>query len=176
LSPIVRKRTKASSSSKSTLSELFNDEVDDYMKKLKIKYRTNVCMIDELPKRIKKNQVGVINLDTSDGQGTHFVAYANYANQKYCMYFDSYGFPIPELVKKFLTTSKKELQYNDNEVQKWGTSSCGYFCLYWLNQMNHGKDYYDIIMSFDNPSTDRNENIIRHFADEMRQVKFANEL
>lgn len=46
-------------------------------------------MRDELPYKPNRAECGVINLDTSEKSGTHWVAYAKLND--YIEYFDSYG-------------------------------------------------------------------------------------
>jgi len=46
-------------------------------------------MQGELPQRIKKVECGIINLENSDKNGSHWTAYYKNNDKKY--YFDSYG-------------------------------------------------------------------------------------
>ena len=46
-------------------------------------------MKDRLPKKIKKNESGIINLDNCLGPGTHWTAYKKHADKIF--YFDSFG-------------------------------------------------------------------------------------
>lgn len=48
-----------------------------------------VFMRDKLPKRCRKYECGVINLDNDVGPGTHWVSY--WKENKTCYYFDSFG-------------------------------------------------------------------------------------
>jgi len=60
-------------------------------------------------------------------------------------YFDSFGIlPFQEMVnhaKKFNITF---LHQND-QIQITKTTTCGYFCLHFLYQMNKGKSYFDLL-------------------------------
>lgn len=65
-------------------------------------------MKDNLPKRIKERECGIINLDSSKGPGTHWTAYVK--KEKFILYFDSYGNlrPPKEIVKYFYSGGKKK--------------------------------------------------------------------
>ena len=43
------------------------------------------------------------------------------------------------------------------------TTTCGYFCLYFLNEMNKGKTYFDILKVFDIHDTMNNEKFIERY-------------
>ena len=53
---------------------LSNFEVIDAAKKLKIRNFRGVFLRDELPKKPRKNECGIMNLDSSNGEGTHYIA------------------------------------------------------------------------------------------------------
>ena len=54
---------------------LSNFETIDAAKPLKIKNFRDVFMRDALPSKPKVNECTVVNFDSSDGQGTHYVCY-----------------------------------------------------------------------------------------------------
>ena len=65
----------------------------------------------------------IINLDTSDNEGTHWTAC--YSHPLKSLYFDSYGFIPPlELEQKI-----KPYIYNDKDIQDWNSEACGWFCI-----------------------------------------------
>lgn len=47
-------------------------------------------MRTNLPKRCRKHECGIINLDNEEGPGTHWVGYYKKDNST-CYYFDSFG-------------------------------------------------------------------------------------
>ena len=85
-------------------------------------------MRDELPANLLKG-CGVMNLDDSDGPGTHWTAWYG------STYFDSYGFPPHE---EFLNkTGHKIIDYNDLDIQKsYDPPFCGHLCLGLLEAMH----------------------------------------
>ena len=87
---------------------LSNLQILDAAEKLKIKNMRGVFVRDELPKRPKKVECGILNLDDSTGNGTHWTAWIKKnGNEK--LYFDSYGLaPLVELVEYL----KRPVLYN----------------------------------------------------------------
>ena len=107
-----------------------------------IPYFRGVFMRDSLPSSINKCECGVVNLDSSDGDGTHWVAYYRCDNNR--IYFDSYGLDPPNELKTYLGgnifTQTYQLQ-NANDV------ICGHLCVKVLKELANGKDFKDIIHS-----------------------------
>ena len=87
-------------------------------------------MRDSLPARPLRVESGIVNLDTSDGEGTHWVAYRKRGNT--VIYFDSYGDLAPphELQQYFRGCS---VYYNTDVFQRGGYT-CGHLCLQFLNK------------------------------------------
>ena len=72
---------------------LSNFDLLNWVKKLGIKHFKGVYSRDALPTKMLKNEVGIINLDSQIGPGTHWVAYRNVDST--CEYFDSFGLIMP---------------------------------------------------------------------------------
>lgn len=117
---------------------LYDYELVKYADKMKIPHFRGVFMRDELLNKsvaLKpwKCETGIINLDTSQGPGTHWVAYAK--KNQHCEYFDSYGdlTPPPEFVKYMKNSGDViNILYNYNNIQKNVKYNCGHLCLRFL--------------------------------------------
>jgi len=75
--------------------------------------------------------------------GSHWIA--TYARNIVINYFDSFGMP---LFQEMINHAKKlnlTLLPQNNQIQNIKTTTCGYFCLYFLNEMNKGKSYFDLL-------------------------------
>jgi hypothetical protein len=140
---------------------------------------------DELPRKLEYNKGYVINLDNSideegnESPGTHWTALQvnKYPSGKIePIFFDPYGAPPSEAVKKFvLDNTGKKLPYNEKDIQSLMNNACGYFCcafLHYINAWEHRtKDLYDdvgmFLEYFDdlNKSIDfkKNEWVLKHF-------------
>lgn len=88
-------------------------------------------MRDSLPKRPWLRECGIINLDSSIGAGTHWVAY--YKNGEEKIYFDSFGNLQPPL--EVINYLGKNVIYNYIQEQKYNTFNCGHLCLKFLNNV-----------------------------------------
>jgi len=93
--------------------------------------------------------------------GSYWVT--TYVKDNKINYFDSFGMPpFQELVnhakRKTLT-----LLHQNNLIQNLLTTTCGYFCLHFLNEMNKGKSYLDLLKVFDVHDTMKNEKFIERY-------------
>ena len=78
-------------------TSLTNFDLMEGMKKLKVPNFRGVFTRDALPAKPERNECGLLNLDSSAGRGTHWVAWWKRGDMK--LYFDSYGIVPPnELV------------------------------------------------------------------------------
>lgn len=86
-------------------------------------------MRDSLPSSPWIRESGIINLDDSTSDGTHWVAYNK--NGKSIHYFDSFGnLQPPKEVVKYLG---KNINYNYVREQKqFNTFNCGHLSLHFL--------------------------------------------
>ena len=76
---------------------LSNLEIIDAAKKLSLDGFRGVFLRDTLPKKAKLNKCGILNLDSSFGDGTHWVMWFKKGKDKF--YFDSYRVqPLSELI------------------------------------------------------------------------------
>lgn len=118
---------------------LTNFELLEACEDLKIKNFKGVCMRDQLPKRCPKNGCGILNLDTNDGSGTHWVCWFKKGQKKH--YFDSYGLPPPNELVRFLG---RGILYPTEQIQKNGVI-CGHLCLFVLSRLSKGHDLQTIV-------------------------------
>ena len=122
---------------------LSNFDLIDWVKKLKIKHFRGIYSRDNLSQKMKKDEVGIINLDSQNGPDTHWVAYRN--GDKYAEYFDSFGLIMPNEVAQYLSTSGKRLMYSGDEIQERDSVLCGYWCLYYLFERQKGTSILETI-------------------------------
>ena len=99
----------------------FYFDIMNWVKELKIKNFDGVFNKDS---RQWASKCGIINLDSNNGSGTHWVCYVDY------FYFDPFGLPPP---KNILFIKR----YNTSQYQKKKISVlCGYFCLFFFSLKN----------------------------------------
>ena len=90
-------------------------------------------MRNNLPKKIKIYETGIINLDNNDGEGTHWTAYIK--NKKNINYFDSFGNlrPPKEVISYFVSDgSRNNIKYNYDKHQSFNAFTCGHLCLQFI--------------------------------------------
>lgn len=113
-------------------------------------------MRDNIP-TIKNNECCIINMDDSSGSGTHWVALLNKSNK--FIYFDSFGLQPPEeLVQKH-----KKIIFNTSQLQDLNSSKCGFYCIYFLNEISKGKSLYDVIYSLNQFYQNKNEKMMERY-------------
>ena len=121
---------------------LSNLELLEAARKLKIPNFRVVSLRDTLPKKPKKKECGILNLDDTSGLGTHWVAWYKNGDEK--NYFDSYGLQPPNELIDYL---KSPILYNTEQLQPYDQVFCGHLCLYVLKQLGGGQHLQDIINS-----------------------------
>ena len=77
-----------------------NFDLIDAAIKLAIKNFRGVFMRDQLRKP-NNVEAGIINLDISSGEGTHWIAYA--IDPRWIVYFDSYGLAPPKEFMRYIS-------------------------------------------------------------------------
>ena len=97
----------------------------------------------------------IYNLEPSYMNGSHWVA--TFVKNGIVNYFDSFGTPPFQKLVDHAKKKKFILLHQNNQIQNINTTTCGYFCLYFLNEMNKGKSYYDLLKVFDIHDTMKNE-------------------
>jgi len=129
---------------KDQILPLTNLDIERLGKVLKIKNFRGVFMKDQLPKKIREKECGIINLENYYQEGSHWVAYYKNKDEKY--YFDSYGkLPPPRALDRYLG-------YKNIEQNKWRFKNyddppiCGHLCLKVLKGLSKGKKYRDVLL------------------------------
>ena len=114
------------------LTTMSNFDIIRIVKQLKLKYFRDVYMRDSLPKNIRTNECGIVNIEPESEQGSHWCCYYKKGSKKY--YFDSYGLdPTNEMLKYLKQNNiKSEVVMSTFEIQKFGTVICGQICIYVL--------------------------------------------
>jgi hypothetical protein len=128
-----------------------------------IKEGIPVFMRDTMPPDTAvKTQYGVVNHDSINGKGTHWVCFfhrpwspapeAQHIDDGAVYYFDPYGNANPpkELVKVF---EGREIRYNKEHVQKMEEDHpiCGHLCIAFLKMMEEGQEAGEVLNSLKAP-------------------------
>jgi hypothetical protein len=163
---------------------LTDSQLTELSKKMSIPLEL-ICFKDELPRRLVYNKSYIINLDDAfdekgnQNEGTHWTCLQvnKYPTGRIePMFFDPYGQPPSENIKKFvLDNTGKKLPFNTKDIQSLMNNACGWFCLAFLHYINtwehRTRDLYDDVSCFleyfDDLNTSinfkKNEFILKHF-------------
>ncbi len=130
-------------------NSLTNFDIYDIVEELKIHNFRGVYMRDTLQKRPKATECGIMNFNTSDQSGSHWVCWFKDGCSR--IYFDSFGCITPDELQKYLKTKTEYennilcIQRNTDQVQQPNTQICGQLCLYVLKQLSNGNYFQDIL-------------------------------
>ena len=129
---------------------LYDTEIIEFAKKLKIPYFIGVKMRDELPSfQPNTRECGILNLNTHLQKGSHWVCWSKRGKERY--YFDSFGEPPPAELLYYLKTPLElikdlsAIRCNAVAVQHDQSSECGSLYMYLLKQMSRETPYSSII-------------------------------
>ncbi len=140
---------------------LSDSEINTYFKDEKIYLGTYAK--DAIPMALASEKEGAMVINMGDGStgGTHWVAIL--MNRSNTIYFDSFGCEPPKSVLAFMKKRKLPSFYADRQLQDLKTSSCGWFCIFFIKQcVINGRDILDVLPLFTfNPI--KNEQILWGF-------------
>lgn len=115
-----------------------------------------------LPKKLRAHIGGIINLDKSDGGGTHWVAYYNKPGSD-VVYYDPFGMDIDPYILKYLKSTNKRVMVLTSQIQDRISKSCGYFAMHFLFSMNNGVSVSKFLSQFDQDDQLKNQRILEKF-------------
>ena len=121
----------------------------------------NVLSRDETVPHNHKQALFIYNLEPSYMSGSHWVA--TYVKNGIINYFDSFGMPPFQEIVNHAKRTNMTLVHQSDQIQNLLTTTCGYFCLYFLNEMSKGRSYYDLLKVFNSHNTMENEKYIENY-------------
>ena len=127
---------------------LYDGELLHLAKRLKIPDFRGVKMRDELLSRPLDRECGILNFNTHDQEGSHWVCWYKSGSSRY--YFDSYGEPPPMEMMRYLKTYKEFIEgvpviHQNALVVQHYQNECGSLCLYVLKQLSNGVSFSEIL-------------------------------
>ena len=136
-----------------------NFDLLEWCKYLKIPIK-NVLSRDETVPHNHKLGLFIYSLEPSYMSGSHWVATC--VKDNVINYFDSFGMPPFQEILNHAKERNLTLLHQNQQIQNLYTTTCGYFCLYFLNEKHENVDYFDLlqVFSFD---TNKNEKFIENY-------------
>ena len=110
----------------------------------------------------------IYNLEPSYMGGSHWVS--THVKNGEINYFDSFGLPPFQEIVNHAKKKNLTLIHQNNQIQALNTMTCGYFCLYFLNEMNKGVSYFDLLQVFDVHDTEKNEKFIERYFKKLEKI------
>ena len=107
---------------------------------------------------IDKSGYYIVNLNDSTQPGSHWVTIRLKPNL--IEYFDSFGLNAPMELVYLSDKLRLNYLYNSTQYQDLESVLCGYYCLYYVNESQKGRSYYDILKPFSHTDTKFNERLI----------------
>lgn len=105
------------------MTGLTDEEVEQYARRLGLPL-VGIFLRDKLPAKTVDNGFYVFNLDTSRGDGTHWTGAITKHGE--VNYFDSFGFPPPTEIVKFLKGKQnRQIGWNNWALQPITSTTCG---------------------------------------------------
>ena len=139
-----------------------NYDLEKWCHRLKIPIDTGgVLSRDQTVPHNHKMALFIYNLEPSYMSGSHWVA--THVKNGVINYFDSFGLPPFQEIVNHANKKNLTLVHQNNQIQGLLTTTCGYFCLYFLNEMNKGKSYFNLLQVFDVNDTTKNERFIEKY-------------
>ena len=111
-------------------------ELAEKAKKLKLDNFIGVFMRDQVNVTPLRNECGILNSNTNNQPGSHWVCWFKYGAAKY--YFDSFRLIAPKELVEYL---KPPIIYSTCQIQGFYDTKCGQWCLYVIGELNRKKDY-----------------------------------
>ena len=102
---------------------------------------------DQLPVDVTFPSIFVVNLDTSDKVGTHWIVIYIQSRRK-CEYFDPLGDPPDQFLTSYMMSHTQKVAVSSKQCQAVDSNSCGKFCLYYCYFRARGNSMKDILDSF----------------------------
>lgn len=116
---------------------------------------------DNISENVGKFSSFIVNLDSKNLPGSHWVAI--FFRNDVAFYFDSYGYPpINKSILRFLKKNSKAIRFNPFCFQDDSSTSCGYFCLYFLHRFSRHLPLSDL----HERNKKQNETFIKRFANQ----------
>jgi hypothetical protein len=127
---------------------MYEGELLHLAKLMKIPNFRGVKMRDELPTKPHNHECGILNFNTLDQQGSHWVGWYKSGDDR--VYFDSYAETPPMELIRYLKTYKEMqegrpvIRQNALIVQHY-QNECGSLCLYVLKELSRGVAFSEIL-------------------------------
>lgn len=126
------------------LPPLSNHTIDVMMGDIKEYLGTfpnNALPFDKIDR--EKKQALIVNLEDIGEDGSHWVAI--FADTKTISYFDSFGAPMSDNVKRFCYEYGLPVVTNTEQLQGFNKNSCGFHAMHFIRSRIEGESFYNYV-------------------------------
>lgn len=132
-----------------------------------------VFAFDQIPSTLKAGHFIVCNTSDSSDIGEHW--FVIYRNEKVIECFDSLGIDSEKLsiLQENITfKGTNKLKFNKTQVQSNTTSTCGYFCIYFIFQRFYNRDlkFAELLNEIFSVDVNKNEEIVKQFEKDLLEA------
>lgn len=107
---------------------------------------------DRIPKPKKLPAFYVVNYDSNDEPGEHWVAIHLFEPNE-GEYFDPFGLPpLHPALREFMQTNCKSWTYSIKDIQHAQSIKCGSFCVNFVRERSRGLSYRTFLSKFERAS------------------------
>ena len=103
---------------------------------------------DGLPLQTEKPTFYIVNQDTSDKTGSHWIVVFN-KDSEWSEYYDPLGKHPADYFTLYLTSQSKNYKYNMKRCQSYWSNLCGQYCLFFCYFRSRGYSMEAILDMFD---------------------------
>lgn len=139
---------------------LYSNEIEDFMNMNNVKPYDFIMRNGDRPD-IQDTHYILVNIDDKNGGGTHYTSI--FIKKGEATYFDPFGLPPPNEIKRWLKNNKLKLQYTSNQLQEKRSIMCGYYVSLFLFMMSKGISPYEFLheKGFEHNDIDKNDGILK---------------
>jgi len=138
----------------------------------------SVTSIDKLPTVFPLRHFVIVNLSPSGTVGSHWTLLVR-SHKKCIEVFNSLGCDnIDTFMPHFQFRFAAEIEYNNTQVQKSTTSTCGLFCIYFIihRALNFDQSLDEIMTEIFSHNLEENENKVTKFCSHLLDDDFDESL
>ena len=127
--------------------------------------------IDLIPKNIEHpSLIVVLNLDSSEKKGSHWIVLHYILNQIVEHIFGSIGRQPDEYIYNILFKQRLTYKYNNKRLQSLYSNTCGLFCLFYSYYSSRNEDMVRILDRFGTSYKENEFIVIKFYNDYLKQV------
>ena len=140
-----------------------SNEIKDLMmkdKKIKKNFK-GVYPIDLIPQNLDYPSLIVVNLDSSEKKGSHWIV-LHYISNHIVEHF--------EYINNILFKQNLTYKYNNKRLQSLYSNTCGLFCLFYSYYSSRNEDMVRILRRFGNTYKENEFIVMKFYNDYINQV------